>query len=114
MKNYLKIYLKTFSFIFISYFLISIILATIIHFIQMPNLIYNSIIHVFAYLIIIMSSIYFFKQINTKLLVHSCFFAMGYLLITLLINFNDINIIFLITRPLTFILTSTALNYFGK
>lgn len=114
MKTYSKIYAKTFGFIFISFLIISIILTTFISFMQISNLIYNICIQTLSYLVIIGSSIYFYKQIPNKLLLHSGIFAFIYLLVTLLIQFNSINLITLITRPLLFILTSVVLSYIGK
>ncbi|MFV0393951.1 MAG: hypothetical protein ACK5LC_06100 [Coprobacillaceae bacterium] len=114
MKTYSKIYGKTYCFIFALFILISIILATIISFIQIPNTMYNIIVQTLSYVTIIASAIYFYKQINNKLLLHSCFFALIYLLLILLLQFNNIQIITLITRPLTFILTSVVLSYIGK
>lgn len=114
MKPYLKIYAKTFGFILCSFIVISIILATIISFMQVSNLMYMIFVQVCSYLVIIASSVFFYKQIANKLLLHSCFFALLYLLLTLLITFNHMNIITLITRPLLFILTSVVLSYIGK
>lgn len=114
MKTYLKIYGKTYCFIFALYIAISIILATIISFIQIPNTMYNIIVQILSYVTIIGSAIYFYKQINNKLLLHSCFFAFIYLLLILILQFNNIDIITLITRPLTFALTSVVLTYIGR
>lgn len=114
MKTYLKIYGKTYSFILVLFMLISIIMATIISFIQIPNTMYNISIQILSYATIIGSAIYFYKQINNKLLLHSCFFAFVYLLFILLLQFNNIQIFTLITRPLTFISTSLVLSYIGR
>lgn len=114
MKTYLKIYGKTYGFIFALFILISLILATIISFIQIPNTIYHILVQTVSYVTIMGSAVYFYKQINSKLLLHSCFFAFIYLLLILLLQFNSIQIMTLITRPLTFILTSFVLSYIGR
>lgn len=114
MKTYLKIYGKTYCFIFSVFIVTSIILATIISFIQIQNTMYNIIVQTLSYVTIIVSAFYFYKQLNNKLLLHSCFFAFIYLLLILLLQFNNIQLIPLITRPLTFIVTSIVLSYIGR
>lgn len=114
MKTYLKIYAKTFTFILLCYVIISIILATLISFMQISNLIYNIIIQAMSCLIIILSGVYFYKQIPNKLLYHSIFFAILYLLLTLIIQFSSLNLVTLFIRPILFIITSLILSYIGK
>ena len=113
MKTYLKIYGKTYCFIFALFLLISLILATIISFIQIPNTIYAIVIQTLSYLTIAGSAVYFYKQINHSLLLHSCFFAFIYTLLILVLRFHDINIITMLARPLVFVLTSILLHYIG-
>lgn len=114
MKTYLKIYAKTFTLILFCYIIISIILATLISFMQISNLIYNISIQTLSSLVMIISGLYFYKQIPNKLLYHSILFAFLYLLLTLIVQFNTIHLLTLFIRPLLFIITSLILSYIGK
>lgn len=114
MKTYLKIYTKTFTFILLCYVIISIILATCISFIPISNFMYTISIQTLSCIIIILSSVYFYKQIANKLLLHSLFFAFLYLLLTIVVQFSSINMLTLCIRPILFIITSLVLSYIGK
>lgn len=114
MKTYLKIYAKTFTFILVCYIILSIILATFISFIQVSNFMYTISIQTLSCIIIVLSSVYFYKQIASKLLLHSLFFAFLYLLLTIVIQFSSIHLLTLCIRPILFIITSLILSYIGK
>lgn len=114
MKNYLISYLKTALILLLAYIIASIILTTFITFIPISNTLYHVLLYLFSYCILIACSIYFYKVIPHKLLLHSCLFALGYLILSFLFHLGDLNMIAFITRPLVFIATSIVLSYFGK
>ena len=112
MKNYLKLYTKTAFLLLILLLSASIILATFITFIPISNSLYHILLYVISYAIIMVSAIYFYRIIPRQLLLHSCIFALCYLLLSLSIHIGAINWITLLTRPLVFIVTNILLSYF--
>ena len=113
MKSYLKIYLKFALFILITFTITSLILASIISFIHLSNIIYHTIINI-AGIIMIIWGFMIVKTFSKNAILHSLLCGLIFALIALMININDINLINIISRPFILIMTVIILSMYKK
>ncbi len=114
MKSYLKIYLKFALFILITFTITSLILASIISFIHLSNIIYHTIINLIAGIIMIIWGFMIVKTFSKNAILHSLLCGLIFALIALMININDFNLINIISRPFILIMTVIILSMYKK
>jgi len=104
MKQILRVYLYTALLIFIPFTLASLILALLSYFIQWNGFIFNAIIEIFSYFILIIAGLFFTSKLKEKRIHHCFIFAFIYFLLSLLIHLGNIHVIHLLTKPFVFII----------
>lgn len=114
MKLHSIIYIKTFTIIFTCYLILSLIMATLLSFIQLPMIFYTISSQILSSLVVMASSIYFFKKIPSNCILHALIFIIIYLLITIALQFDYLSGFTLILRPFSFLLPITLLSYLSN
>ena len=110
MKKYLNSYNITFCFLFVSYFLFSLIFVGIRHFVFIST----NYLLIASYILIMISSYLFIQQIPKKRILHACFFACLYALLSFLIGNGISSIIHFVFKPLSFIVFSFLFQLIKK
>ena len=109
MKRKLMPYLLSYAFLFVSYLIISFIMAILFSFMHVSSFIYQLLITFFSYLILVVFTFIFYKMVKEKPLIHGMTLSMSYLIIQL----KDINIQILI-KPLFVFIIYYLLYYIKK
>ena len=114
MKPIIKTYLKTIAFIFISFLILSFLIALTQHFFLISNTIYSVLIYGTSYAIIVIASVYFSTHLTNKALWHLLAFALIYYLLSVLMNISHLQLFRQALKPLVFftigILTKTIFS----
>lgn len=113
MKKQLIPYLKTYLFIMISYFIISLIMATLCTLIHISSFIYQIIIQLISYLLLIISCLFLFKLEQNKPVIHGFIYAISYLLISFIIHIDSLSWTILI-KPLFIFIIFCIFSYIKK
>ncbi|MGN1182883.1 MAG: TIGR04086 family membrane protein [Faecalibacillus sp.] len=113
MKKQLIPYIKTYLFIFISYLIISIIMALLCTFIHLSSSIYTIIIQIISYLILFLSCFYLFKQQKDNYLIHGLIYSISYLIISFIVHINTLTWTIII-KPLIIFIIFYLLNRLKK
>ena len=113
MKKKLMPYLLSYSFLFVSYLIISFIMAILFSFIHVSSFIYQLVITFFSYFILMIFTFFFYKLIKEKPLIHGFILSMTYFLIQLLFHLNNIHLSFFI-KSLWIIIIYYLLYYIKK
>ena len=113
MKRKLMPYLLSYAFLFVSYLIISFIMAIVFSFIHISSFVYQLIITFFSYLILIVFTFLFYKMIKEKPLIHGLILSMTYLIIQFLIHLNELNLQILI-KPIVILIIYYLLYYIKK
>lgn len=112
MKKQLIPFLKTYLFLMISYLLISFILAVFCTFIHLSSFLYELIIHIFSYVILLISCLFLFKMVKQKPLLYAAIYALSYMIISIAITFSfDF---WMVIKPLLIIAVFCILFYLKK
>ena len=114
MKPIIKTYLKTIAFIFISFLILSFLIALTQHFFLISNTIYSVLLYGTSYAIIVIASVYFSTHLTNKALWHLLAFALIYYLLSVLMNISHLQLFRQALKPLVFftigILTKTIFS----
>ena len=113
MKRKLMPYLLSYAFLFVSYLIISFIMAILFSFMHASSFIYQLLITFFSYLILVVFTFIFYKMVKEKPLIHGMTLSMTYLIIQFLFHLKDINIQILI-KPLFVFIIYYLLYYIKK
>lgn len=113
MKRKLMPYLLSYAFLFVSYLIISFIMAILFSFMHVSSFIYQLLITFFSYLILVAFTFIFYKMVKEKPLIHGMTLSMTYLIIPLIFHLKDINIQILI-KPLFVFIIYYLLYYIKK
>ena len=81
MKRKLMPYLLSYAFLFVSYLIISFIMAILFSFMHVSSFIYQLLITFFSYLILVVFTFIFYKMVKEKPLIHGMTLSMTYLII---------------------------------
>lgn len=112
MKKQLIPFLKTYLFLMISYFLISFVMAVFCTFIHLSSLLYELIIHIFSYMILLVSCLYLFKLVKQKPVLYAIGYALSYLIISFAVTLSfDL---WILIKPLLIVAVFFILNYLKK
>ena len=82
MKRKLMPYLLSYAFLFVSYLIISFIMAILFSFMHVSSFIYQLLITFFSYLILVVFTFIFYKMVKEKPLIHGMTLSMTYLIIS--------------------------------
>ena len=104
MKRKLMPYLLSYAFLFVSYLIISFIMAILFSFMHVSS---------FSYLILVVFTFIFYKMVKEKPLIHGMTLSMTYLIIQFIFHLKDINIQILI-KPLFVFIIYYLLYYIKK
>ena len=104
MKRKLMPYLLSYAFLFVSYLIISFIMAILFSFMHVSSFIYQLLITFFSYLILVVFTFIFYKMVKEKPLIHGMTLSMTYLIIQFIFHLKDINIQILIKPLFVFII----------
>ena len=113
MKRKLMPYLLSYAFLFVSYLIISFIMAILFSFMHVSSFIYQLLITFFSYLILVVFTFIFYKMVKEKPLIHGMILSMTYLIIQFIFHLKDINIQILI-KPLFVFIIYYFLYYIKK
>lgn len=113
MKRKLMPYLLSYAFLFVSYLIISFIMAILFSFMHVSSFIYQLLITFFSYLILVVFTFIFYKMVKEKPLIHGMPLSMTYLIIQFIFHLKDINIQILI-KPLFVFIIYYLLYYIKK
>ena len=102
-------YLLSYAFLFVSYLIISFIMAILFSFMHVSSFIYQLLITFFSYLILVVFTFIFYKMVKEKPLIHGMTLSMTYLIIQFIFHLKDINIQILINLYLFYYLLFTLL-----
>ena len=91
MKRKLMPYLLSYAFLFVSYLIISFIMAILFSFMHVSSFIYQLLITFFSYLILVVFTFIFYKMVKEKPLIHGMTLSMTYLIIQFIFHLKDIN-----------------------
>ena len=108
MKRKLMPYLLSYAFLFVSYLIISFIMAILFSFMHVSSFIYQLLITFFSYLILVVFTFIFYKMVKEKPLIHGMT-----LIIQFIFHLKDINIQILI-KPLFVFIIYYLLYYIKK
>ena len=112
-KRKLMPYLLSYAFLFVSYLIISFIMAILFSFMHVSSFIYQLLITFFCYLILFVFTFIFYKMVKEKPLIHGMTLSMTYLIIQFIFHLKDINIQILI-KPLFVFIIYYLLYYIKK
>lgn len=104
MKRKLMPYLLSYAFLFVSYLIISFIMAILFSFMHVSSFIYQLLITFFSYLILVVFTFIFYKMVKEKPLIQGMILSMTYLIIQFIFHLKDINIQILIKPLFVFII----------
>ena len=113
MKRKLMPYLLSYAFLFVSYLIISFIMAILFSFMHVSSFIYQLLITFFSYLILVVFTFIFYKMVKEKPLIQGMILSMTYLIIQFIFHLKDINIQILI-KPLFVFIIYYLLYYIKK
>ena len=113
MKKIMMPYLLAYFFLFVSYFLVSFIMAVLLSFMHVSSFIYQLLITFFSYLILVVFTFIFYKMVKEKPLIQGMILSMTYLIIQFIFHLKDINIQILI-KPLFVFIIYYLLYYIKK
>lgn len=89
MKKTLMPYLLAYLFLFVSYFLISFIMAVLLSFIHVSSIVYDILLILMNYLLLSIFTLFFFKNVKEKPWLHGLIFSGIYLLIQITLHFQE-------------------------
>ncbi|MFR1450116.1 MAG: hypothetical protein ACLSXC_06125 [Beduini sp.] len=112
MKKQLTPYLFSFAFIFIGYLLMALLLVLSELLFKLNNTLYNAILVLSSYVIIIAASFLFIQKIKTKPMIHAIIFSIIYLLISYLAGNGVIHLLHLFLKPIVFIIGCVIFTMF--
>ena len=112
MKRKLMPYLLSYAFLFVSYLIISFIMAILFSFMHVSSFIYQLLITFFSYLILVVFTFIFYKMVKEKPLIHGMTLSMTYLIIQFIFHLKDINIQILIKPLFVFIIYYLLFNLY--
>ena len=104
MKRKLMPYLLSYAFLFVSYLIISFIMAILFSFMHVSSFIYQLLITFFSYLILVVFTFIFYKMVKEKPLIQGMILSMTYLIMQFIFHLKDINIQILIKPLFVFII----------
>ena len=113
MKRKLMPYLLSYAFLFVSYLIISFIMAILFSFMHVSSFIYQLLVTFFSYLILVVFTFIFYKMVKEKPLIQGMILSMTYLIIQFIFHLKDINIQILI-KPLFVLILYFLLLYIKK
>lgn len=103
MKKQIKNYIITFAIIYLSYFLFSLIFATLYHFFNIHPSFYNIATLICSYTVVFVSSIVFYHLQNERILLHGLLFVLLFTMINMLFLRQNIELLPLLYKNLIFI-----------
>lgn len=113
MKKHIKPYFISFSFLIISYLLLSFIFTIIFSFIHCSSFIYTSLINISSYLIIIISMILLLKTQKKPTYLAGLIFCLIYTLFLLIINIRHYKLT-LVIKPILILISYYILIHLKK
>lgn len=114
MKTTIIHYLITFMIILIPSFIVSLILSILSYFIQFHGLIFDIIIQILSYMILIIASLYFSSKNTSHRIIHCLMMSLIYGLFHLALNIDSINIINMICKSSLFLIIGILKEYTKK
>ena len=114
MKTTIKHYFITFMIILIPSLIFSLIFSTLSYFIQWNGTIFHFIIQVIAYIVLIVSALYFSSVFINKRLYHCLTISFLYALLHLVIHLDSLNLINLALKSSVFILIGLTKEFMQK
>lgn len=114
MKTTIKHYFITFMIILIPSLLFSLIFSTLSYFIQWNGAIFDILLQVIAYIILIISALYFSSIFINKRLYHCLTITLLYALLHLVIHLDSFNMINLSLKSSIFIIIGITKEFMQK
>ncbi len=113
MKKTLMPYLLAYLFLFVSYFLVSFIMAVLLSFIHLSSFVYNILLILMNYFLLSIFTLFFFKNVKEKPCIHGLIFAGIYLLIQIILHFQEFKFT-LFLKPLWLLILYFLLLFIKK
>ena len=79
MKKIMMPYLLAYFFLFVSYFLVSFIMAVLLSFMHVSSFVYNILLIIMNYFLLSVFTLFFFKNVKEKPWIHGLIFPFIYL-----------------------------------
>lgn len=103
MRNNIKNYVIAFAIIYLSYFLFSLVFATLYHFFNFHPSFYNIATLICSYTVVFISGIIFWRLQNENKLLHGFLFVLLFTIINMLFLRQDIHFLPLLYKDIAFI-----------
>lgn len=113
MKKTLMPYLWAYLFLFVSYFLISFIMAVLLSFIHVSSIVYDILLILMNYLLLSIFTLFFFKNVKEKPWLHGLIFSSIYLLIQIILHFQELKFTLLL-KPIWLLVLYFLLLFIKK
>lgn len=89
MKKIMMPYLLAYFFLFVSYFLVSFIMAVLLSFMHISSFVYNILLIIMNYFLLSVFTLFFFKNVKEKPWIHGLIFPFIYLIIQIIFHFQE-------------------------
>ena len=99
MKKIMMPYLLAYFFLFVSYFLVSFIMAVLLSFMHVSSFVYNILLIIMNYFLLSVFTLFFFKNVKEKPWIHGLIFPFIYLIIQIIFHFQEFKFTLLL-KPL--------------